>query len=78
MHIAAGRGANGRKAHSRPGLACAVTAIALLVPESEAGTSHLQILSKVATALTDEGFRSAVKSTDDPAAIAGLINERLA
>ena len=29
-------------------------AIALLVPESEAGTSHLQILSKVATALTDE------------------------
>ncbi|MFR3450582.1 MAG: PTS sugar transporter subunit IIA [Collinsella sp.] len=41
-------------------------AIALLVPESEAGTSHLQILSKVATALTDEAFRAAVKSTDDP------------
>ena len=53
-------------------------AIALLVPESEAGTSHLQILSKVATALTDEAFRAAVKSTDDPAAIAKLINERLA
>ena len=53
-------------------------AIALLVPESEAGTSHLQILSKVATALTDEAFRAAVKSTDDPAAIAQLINERLA
>ena len=53
-------------------------AIALLVPESEAGTSHLQILSKVATALTDEAFRAAVKSTDDPAAIARLINERLA
>ena len=53
-------------------------AIALLVPESEAGTSHLQILSKVATALTDEAFRAAVKSTDDPAAIAELINERLA
>ena len=48
------------------------------VPESEAGTSHLQILSKVATALTDEAFRAAVKSTDDPAAIAELINERLA
>lgn len=53
-------------------------AIALLVPESEAGTSHLQILSKVATALTDEAFRAAVKSTDDPAAIAKLINDRLA
>ena len=53
-------------------------AIALLVPESEAGTSHLQILSKVATALTDEAFRTAVKSTDDAAAIAKLINERLA
>ena len=53
-------------------------AIALLVPESEAGTSHLQILSKVATALTDEAFRAAVKSTDDPAAIVKLINERLA
>ena len=53
-------------------------AIALLVPESEAGTSHLQILSKVATALTDEAFRASVKSTDDPAAIAKLINERLA
>lgn len=53
-------------------------AIALLVPESEAGTSHLQILSKVATALTDENFRAAAKSADDPAAIAKLINERLA
>lgn len=53
-------------------------AIALLVPESEAGTSHLQILSKVATALTDEAFRASVKSTDDPATIAQLINERLA
>lgn len=55
-----------------------ICAIALLVPESEAGTAHLQILSKVATALTDEAFRAAVKSTDDPAAIAKLINERLA
>lgn len=55
-----------------------ICAIALLVPESEAGTAHLQILSKVATALTDEAFRAAVKSTDDPDAIAKLINERLA
>lgn len=55
-----------------------ICVIALLVPKSEAGSSHLQILSKVATALTDEAFRAAVKSTDDPAAIAKLINERLA
>ena len=53
-------------------------AIALLVPESEAGSAHLQILSKVATALTDEAFRAACKAEDDPAKVAGLINERLA
>ena len=53
-------------------------AIALLVPESEAGSSHLQILSKVATALTDEAFRAACKAEDDPVKVAGLINERLA
>lgn len=53
-------------------------AIALLVPESEAGSAHLQILSKVATALTDEAFHAACKAEDDPAKVAGLINERLA
>lgn len=53
-------------------------AIALLVPESQAGTAHLQILSKVATALTDDVFRAACKAEDDPAKVAGLINGRLA
>lgn len=52
-------------------------AIALLVPEAEAGTSHLQILSKVAIALTDDDFRAACKDATDPAAVASLINERL-
>ena len=52
-------------------------AIALLVPEAEAGTSHLQILSKVAMALTDDDFRAACKDATDPAAVASLINERL-
>ena len=52
-------------------------AIALLVPEAEAGTAHLQILSKVATALTDEAFRDACKAESDPAKVAQLINERL-
>ena len=52
-------------------------AIALLVPESEAGTSHLQILSKVATALTDDSFRAAFKAESDPARLAELSNARL-
>lgn len=52
-------------------------AIALLVPEAEAGTSHLQILSKVAMALTDDDFRAACKDATDSAAVASLINERL-
>lgn len=52
-------------------------AIALLVPESEAGTSHLQILSKVATALTDDSFRAAFKAESDPARLAELINARI-
>ena len=53
-------------------------AIALLVPEEQAGTGHLKILSKVAEALMDEDFRATVKREGDPAAIAAAINERLA
>ena len=54
------------------------TAIALLIPETQAGTAHLKILSKVAEALMDEGFRATVKAESDPAKIAATINERLA
>ena len=49
-------------------------AIALLTPASEAGTTHLQLLSKVAVLLMDEGFRSSVQAADDAAKIAELIN----
>lgn len=52
-------------------------AIALLIPDTEAGTTHLKLLSKVAEALMDGEFRSAVKGTDDAATIAKLINDRL-
>lgn len=52
-------------------------AIALLIPATEAGTTHLKLLSKVAEALMDDEFRSAVKGTDDAATIAKLINDRL-
>lgn len=52
-------------------------AIALLIPEAEAGTTHLKLLSEVASALMDDSFRAAIKGTDDPSRIAELINARL-
>lgn len=52
-------------------------AIALLVPGAQAGTTHLKILSKVAEALMDEGFRATVKGSTDAAEIAKTINARL-
>lgn len=52
-------------------------AIALLIPGAQAGTTHLKILSKVAEALMDEGFRSTVKGSTDAAQIAKTINARL-
>lgn len=53
------------------------TAISLLVPGAEAGTTHLKLLSKVAVMLMQEDFRETVKASDDPEAIAALINENL-
>lgn len=52
-------------------------AIALLIPEQQAGTAHLKILSKVAEALMDEGFRADVKGATDPERIAQLVNGRI-
>lgn len=52
-------------------------AIALLIPEQQAGTAHLKILSKVAEALMDEGFRAEVKGATDPERIAQLVNGRI-
>lgn len=52
-------------------------AIALLIPGAQAGTTHLKILSKVAEALMDEGFRATVKCSTDAAEIAKTINARL-
>ena len=49
-------------------------ALALYVPAGEAGTTHLQLLSKVAVLLMDEGFRSGVQSADGAEKIAELIN----
>ena len=52
-------------------------AIALLVPGAEAGTTHIQLLSKVAVMLMDEDFRNFVGSSSDAEAIAQLINDNL-
>ncbi len=54
-----------------------VVAIALLVPGAEAGTTHLQLLSKVAVMLMDEGFKSDVLGAADEASIAERINAKL-
>ena len=52
-------------------------AIALLVPGGEAGTTHLQLLSKVAVMLMDEGFRSETLAATGADEIAARINTGL-
>ena len=52
-------------------------AIALLVPGAEAGTTHIQLLSKVAVMLMDDDFRDFVGSSSDTESIARLINDNL-
>jgi PTS system fructose-specific IIA component len=52
-------------------------AIALLIPDSEAGTTHLKLLSKVAVMLMHADFCKAVLASEDPAQIAQTINDGL-
>ena len=52
-------------------------AIALLVPDNEAGTTYLRMLSQIAVELMNEEFRNKVLESDDPEAIVALINEGL-
>lgn len=52
-------------------------AIALCVPGGEAGTTHLQLLSKVAVMLMDEKFRNETLADVDTASIAVRINSGL-
>lgn len=49
-------------------------AIALLVPDSEAGTMHIRLLSKTAVLLMRDEFKALVRGTDDAQAIADAIN----
>ena len=52
-------------------------AIALCVPGGEAGTTHLQLLSKVAVMPMDEKFRNETLADVDTASIAARINSGL-
>lgn len=49
-------------------------AISLLVPEGEAGTTHIKLLSRTAVLLMKDDFKSLVRGSDDAQAIAGAIN----
>jgi PTS system fructose-specific IIA component len=53
-------------------------AMALLVPEAEAGTTHLHLLAKAATLLMDDDFKELLSEGDDASAIADAINKALA
>ena len=53
-------------------------AIALLIPEAQAGTTHLKLLSKVAEALMDEDFRTTVKGATETSQVLDAISSRLA
>nr|WP_239471784.1 fructose PTS transporter subunit IIA [Olsenella profusa] len=52
--------------------------IALLVPDSEAGTTHIRLLSKTAVLLMRDEFKNLVRGTDDPQAIADAVNAGIA
>lgn len=49
------------------------TAIGLLMPGAEAGTTHLLVLAKVSSMLMHEDARKKIAESDDPAAIAAVI-----
>lgn len=50
---------------------------ALLVPAGEAGTTHLELLSKLAVCLIDEAFCEHVRSIADPTVLAAFLRERV-
>ena len=48
-------------------------AISLLVPDGEAGTTHIRLLSKTAVLLMKDEFKALVRGTDDAEAIAAAV-----
>lgn len=51
--------------------------IALLVPDTEAGSTHITLLAKIARALMDDAFRDAIRAATEPGQVSELINGRL-
>lgn len=51
--------------------------IALFIPDAEAGTTHLKLLSSVARLLLREEVTSGLKQASSPAEIATLLNNQL-
>lgn len=51
--------------------------IALLVPDGEAGTTHIKLLSQVAVLLMRDNFRSSVLASSDPAEIASIVSSSI-
>lgn len=51
--------------------------IALLIPDQEAGTTHLKLLSKVARLLMNSEFKQQVKQLESETEIAEYVNQRL-
>ena len=52
-------------------------AISLLIPEAEAGSTHIKLLSKVAVMIMDEDFRESFRNATSAQEIADLIDIRL-
>lgn len=52
--------------------------IALLVPDAEAGSTHIALLAQIARALMGEGFREVIRTATEPSQVSELINDRLA
>lgn len=52
-------------------------AMALLIPDGEAGTTHLRLLSKAAVLLMNDQFKATLRESDDAAVIAQTLNEGL-
>ena len=52
-------------------------AMALLIPDSEAGTTHLRLLSKAAMLLMDDNFKSKLRESNDAADLAATLNVEL-
>ena len=51
--------------------------ISLLIPSSDANTTHLKLLSQIAVMLMDDAFKVDLRATNDPEKIANMIMTRL-